>query len=167
MFGDCVREKLNSVNPIADYNFIKSIKRSFNLIHWTIIMRRRLVAILSFPIIVFIFFTGWMVYYIGRQQKRLTKETAKKSTALEMQTESASEEEMSWGTYTQQDLNQALNVVNLKASMKKMKGELLYASCANSTTHTFTKEKNVTHSSLSKFDLITLEDTLTNRRMNT
>ena len=61
-------------------------------------MRRRLVAILSFPIIVFIFFTGWMVYYIGRQQKRLTKETAKKSTALEMQTESASEEEMSWGT---------------------------------------------------------------------
>ena len=71
------------------------------------------------------------------------------------------------GNNTQQDLNQALNVVNLKASMKKMKGELLYASCANSTTHTFTKEKNVTHSSLSKFDLITLEDTLTNRRMNT
>lgn len=101
-----------------------------------------------------------MLYYIGRQQKRLTKETAKKSTALEMQTESASEEEISWGTYTQQDLNQALNVVNLKASMKKMKGELLYASCANGTMHTFTKEKNVTHSSFSKFDLKTLEDTV-------
>jgi len=55
-------------------------------------MRRRYVIILAFPIIAFIFLIGWVLYYIRSNQKSATKEPEKKSTAVEKQTELASDE---------------------------------------------------------------------------
>lgn len=46
-------------------------------------MRRRLVVILTFPIIVFIFLLGWILYFVGGKHKSREEKTTKKSTSEE------------------------------------------------------------------------------------
>jgi len=59
-------------------------------------MRRRLVIILAFPIITFVFLIGWVLYCISKQEK-LTKEHIKESTFVEKQTEIAADEGIEMG----------------------------------------------------------------------
>ena len=60
-------------------------------------MQRRLVVILTFPLIIIFFLIGWVLYCIGGKQPSLKKETERKSNAVKNKAESFSEEEIEIG----------------------------------------------------------------------
>jgi len=55
-------------------------------------MRKRLVAILAFPVITGIFLIGWVLYCVGCKQESPDKTNAKKSATLEKQAELPADE---------------------------------------------------------------------------
>jgi len=60
-------------------------------------LRRRLVKILTFPIIVSIFLIGWILYCVGNKQENRPKGNSKKSTAVRKQEELTADEGIEMG----------------------------------------------------------------------
>ena len=60
-------------------------------------MRRRLVIILTFPLIVSLFLIGWVLYCVGSKQESLKKGTERKSNAVEEKAELIADEGIEMG----------------------------------------------------------------------
>ena len=60
-------------------------------------MRRRLVIILTFPLIVSLFLIGWVLYCVGSKQESLKKGTERKSNAVEEKAELITDEGIEMG----------------------------------------------------------------------
>ena len=60
-------------------------------------MRRRLVIILTFPLIVSLFLIGWVLYCVGSKQESLKKGTESKSNAVEEKAELITDEGIEMG----------------------------------------------------------------------
>ena len=55
-------------------------------------MQRRLVVILTFPLIIIFFLIGWVLYCIGGKHESLKKGTERKSNAVEKEAELTADE---------------------------------------------------------------------------
>ena len=60
-------------------------------------MRRRLVIILTFPLIASLFLIGWVLYCVGSKHKSLKKETERKLNAVEKKAELITDEGIEMG----------------------------------------------------------------------
>jgi hypothetical protein len=60
-------------------------------------MRRRLVVILTFPLMVSLFLIGWVLYCVGSKHESLKKGTERKSRAVEEKAELIADEGIETG----------------------------------------------------------------------
>ena len=60
-------------------------------------MRRRLVIILTFPLIASLFLIGWVLYCVGNKHESLKKETERKLKAVEKKAELITDEGIEMG----------------------------------------------------------------------
>jgi hypothetical protein len=68
-------------------------------------VRRRVIIILAFPILAFIFLIGWALYCTGSKKANLPQKTAKKSTIAEKQAESTGDEGIQMGLIEEEIIN--------------------------------------------------------------
>jgi hypothetical protein len=67
-------------------------------------MRRRVITILAFPILAYIFLIGWALYCTGSKKASLPQKTAKKSTITEKQAESTADEGIQMGLIEEEEI---------------------------------------------------------------